>query len=100
MSTLESWYPGDATLAWLIVVAAAVTIVSTVAILAALTLKSRPALRHSLLLSALICCLLSPFFAVAVVRYRLVLFHLPLISPDASSAAIEVSRGAPETPDN
>ena len=66
MSTLESWYPGNATIACLIVIVAAVTIVSTVAILAALPLKSRPALRHSLLLYALICCLLSPTAVIAV----------------------------------
>ncbi len=100
MSTLETWYPGDRIIACLLFVAAAVTIVSTVAILAALALQSRPALRHSLLLSALICCLLSPFIAAAVVKCRLVLFGLPLMSPDAASAAVEVARLAAETPNN
>jgi beta-lactamase regulating signal transducer with metallopeptidase domain len=100
MSTLESWYPGDVFVTCLVLVAAAVVLVSTVAALAARAFKSRAALRHSLLLSALVCCLLSPCFAAAIVKCRLALFQLPLWPPGDATTAVEMRRSKPEIANN
>ncbi len=63
MSSLERLYPGDQILACMLVVVLAVTLLSTVALVLSRGLKSRAALRHCVLLSALIGDLATPMLA-------------------------------------
>jgi beta-lactamase regulating signal transducer with metallopeptidase domain len=89
MSTLETWYPGDSIMACLIVVGAAVTVVSTVSLLLSRGLKSRSALRHLVLFSALICNLGSPLIAAAWIASGIAPFSLRLFSAGQSNASTE-----------
>ncbi len=63
MFPLERLYPGDQILACLLVVVLAVTLLSTVALVLSQGLKARAALRHCVLLSALIGDLATPILA-------------------------------------
>ena len=53
---VQSWYPGDRSVAWLVLVASAVAVVSAAALVAARWLSRQAALRHSVLFAALCCC--------------------------------------------
>src|SRR5580692_3115743 len=61
--SLERLYPGDQILACMLVVVLAVTLLSTVALVLSQGLKARAALRHCVLLSALIGDLATPILA-------------------------------------
>ena len=87
MTALERWYPGDQIVAGLILVAAAVAVIATAALLAAWRLKAKPALRHAVLFSALLCALATPGLAAALVQFDVVLLSLPLLSTDTRDAA-------------
>ncbi len=95
MAALDRFYPGDQVVAGLFLVVAAVLVVSTVAVVAARAFRSRAALRHSLLLSALLCCLLSPLSAAAVLKFKIALIELPLFSPSATKAGVAMAASEP-----
>jgi beta-lactamase regulating signal transducer with metallopeptidase domain len=95
MAALDRFYPGDQVVGGLVLVAAAVVVVSTVAVLAVRAFRSRAALRHSLLLSALLCCLLSPLSAAAVLKFKIALIELPLFSPTATKAGVATAASEP-----
>jgi len=67
-------------MAWLILVASAVTIVSAAALLASWRLKPRAALRHAVLFAALLCTLATPGLAAALMGSQITLIALPLFS--------------------
>jgi beta-lactamase regulating signal transducer with metallopeptidase domain/uncharacterized GH25 family protein len=88
MPALESLYPGDPFTAWLILVTSAITIVSAIAVLASRCLRRRAALRHSVLLAALLCTLATPVLAAALIHSQFSLIGLPLFStPKAETLA-------------
>jgi beta-lactamase regulating signal transducer with metallopeptidase domain len=89
MSTLESWYPGDRIVACLLVMAAAVTVVSTISLMLSRGLKSHSALRHLVLFSALICNLATPLIAAAWIASGIAPFSLRLFFAGQSKASTE-----------
>src|SRR5580658_6920281 len=95
MAALDRFYVGDQLVAGLFLVVAAVLVVSTVAVLAARAFRSRAALRHSLLLSALLCCLLSPLSAAAILKFKIALIELPVFSPTATKAGVATAASEP-----
>jgi beta-lactamase regulating signal transducer with metallopeptidase domain len=80
MPALESLYPGDPFVAWLILVTSAITLVSAIAVLASRCLRRRAALRHSVLFAALLCTLATPVLAAALMHSQFSLIGLPLLS--------------------
>src|SRR3984885_3450729 len=95
MAALDRFYVGDQLVAGLLLVVAAVLVVSTVAVLAVRAFGSRAALRHSLLLSALLCCLLSPLSAAAILKFKIALIELPVFSPTATKAGVATAASEP-----
>ena len=65
MTALQRWYPGDRAVEFLVVVAAGVVVLATVAWIVARWLPQRPAARHLVLISALMGCLMMPLLAAA-----------------------------------
>src|SRR5262245_34694232 len=67
MTLLARWYPGDLAMHFCVIVAATVSLVSASAWFVSLFFERHPAVRHSLLLSALVASISSPLFASAFV---------------------------------
>jgi beta-lactamase regulating signal transducer with metallopeptidase domain/thiol-disulfide isomerase/thioredoxin/uncharacterized GH25 family protein len=79
MSTLIDWYPGDRVLDFFLIVALGVTLLSTVAWVVAWRLPTRPAIRHLVLVSALICCLSMSILASVCTALGWTLIAIPLL---------------------
>ncbi len=92
MSDFVNWYPGHHVARFVVIVAAAVAVVSVVALIVSWRLKRYPAVRHWVLLSALLCGLASPVFAAAFLRSEISLVTLPLL------AALEMESAAGMAP--
>ncbi|HEX4070018.1 MAG TPA: M56 family metallopeptidase [Planctomycetaceae bacterium] len=80
LARVQSWYPGDRSVAWLVLVATAVTVVSAAALVAARWLRQQAALRHSVLFAALICTLATPGLAAVLAKSHVTLLAVPLLS--------------------
>ncbi len=79
MPTLMPWYPGDRALDFLLIVAVGVTLLSSAAWVVAWRLPRRPATRHLVLASALICCLGMPLLASVFTASGFTLISIPLL---------------------
>jgi beta-lactamase regulating signal transducer with metallopeptidase domain len=87
MSTFIRCYPGDPTLAFLLVVTLGVALASGAAWLISRRLAGQAALRHLVLFSALIGCLASPAVAWLCARAGLTLVSLPILRGDQGTMA-------------
>ena len=79
MSSLFGYYPGDRVLDFLLVVILTVTLASSTAWLISRRLAGNAAIRHLVLLSALLCCLASPAVAWFCSATGLKLISLPIL---------------------
>ena len=79
MPTLMNWYPGDRACDFFLILALGVTLLSGSAWVVAWRLPRRPATRHLVLCSALICCLAMPVLASVVTASGLMLIAIPLL---------------------
>ena len=71
------FYPGDEVTAFLIVATLGVALMSGLALIASLPLQRRPAVRHSILLTGLICTLLIPLFVFAFQFTSFSIYRIP-----------------------
>ena len=80
MAALANLAPGPRGIEWIVVVIVAVTFVAAAAIAVSWSLKRRAAVRHSLLLSALMCILSSPVLAALFMRFGVSILSLHLFA--------------------
>jgi beta-lactamase regulating signal transducer with metallopeptidase domain len=79
MLTPQDWYSADRAVEFLVTVALGVLLLSTAAWVAAWRLPKQPAVRHLVLLSALLGCLGMPILAAVFVASGLRLISLPIL---------------------
>jgi beta-lactamase regulating signal transducer with metallopeptidase domain/thiol-disulfide isomerase/thioredoxin/protocatechuate 3,4-dioxygenase beta subunit len=79
MSTLIDWYPGDRACDFFLIVALGVTLLSSAAWVISWRLPRRPATRHLVLSSALMCCLGIPLLASVCLESGWTLISIPLL---------------------
>jgi hypothetical protein len=87
MATLIDWYPGDRILDLVLIIALGVALLSSAAWAVSWHLSRKPATRHLVLVSAMICCLAMPVLAWVFAVSGFSLITIPLLS--ASSAERE-----------
>jgi beta-lactamase regulating signal transducer with metallopeptidase domain len=92
MSSLIRWYPGDWNLDFVLVVAIGVALGSSAAWLISRRLTGNAALRHFVLLSALLCCLAFPVAAWFCHAAGLTLVSVPLIHNEHVASGSEITR--------
>ena len=95
MSDLLNWYPGDRVVEFVLVVSIAVTIVSVAALIASLGFGRHPAIRHCMLLSALLIALASPLLTGAFIASGIAFVTLPLLSADDAKPTAEAGATTP-----
>ncbi len=79
MTTLIDWYPGDRALDFVLIVVFGVALLSGGAWLVSWRLPRRPATRHLVLVSAMVCCLAMPGLASLFTVSGLTLIAIPLL---------------------
>src|SRR5215831_5034738 len=79
MATLIDWYPGDRALDFVLIVAFGVALLSGAAWIVSWRLPRKPAARHLVLVSAMICCLAMPALASVVTASGWTLIAIPLL---------------------
>src|SRR5687767_13978934 len=89
MSAVANLYPGHLVVNFIVSEAATVSLVSAAAWIVSLLLERHPAIRHWVLLSALVASLASPLLAAAFVASETSFIALPLL------AAVESPISAP-----
>jgi beta-lactamase regulating signal transducer with metallopeptidase domain len=88
MAPLTSWYPGAWAVEFISQVTVAVALISLIGIVFAACCPHHPAARHFVLLSALICALVSPALAAAFLASRISPIVVPFIThPEVFSLA-------------
>src|SRR5436309_7004868 len=92
MSALANWYPGHRGLDFCVIVVATVAVISATAWGVSWSLKGRPAVRHSILLSALAASLASPLLALGFVASGRSFINVPLLIAEDTAA----SPGSPD----
>src|SRR5437899_1841722 len=92
MSGLIRFYPGDRSVGLMLVVAVVVAVASSVAWLISRRLAGNAALRHLVLFSALICCLVSPAVVWFCAAAGLTLVSIPILGTDRARIATGASR--------
>ncbi len=85
MLTLMQWYPGDRACDFFLIVAIGVTLLSAAAWVVAWRLPRRPATRHLVLASAMICCLAMPALASVFAASGWALIAIPLLPAGRAS---------------
>jgi beta-lactamase regulating signal transducer with metallopeptidase domain len=96
MMALTDWYPGDRALDVFLIVAIGATLLSSAAWLVARRLPRRPAARHLVLASSLICCLLMPALASIFTATGWTLIAIPILPAKADAlgvAGVRFDRG-------
>ncbi len=93
MSTISTFYPGDDVMAGVAAVTA-ILLLTAVSLAVALLLPHRPTTRHTLLLSALVCSLLTPLVAVALRGWDIstLVWH---VAPAERPATVPIAAGPP-----
>lgn len=89
-SALANWYPGHWVLDFCVIVAAAVILVTATAWMVSLFLKRHPAVRHLVLLSALMASLASPLFAWGFIASGRSFINVPLLIAEDTALAPEL----------
>src|SRR6185436_17958476 len=90
MSALANWYPGHWVLDFCVIAAATVILVTATAWMVSLFLKRRPAIRHWVLLSALVASLASPLFAGGFIASGRSFINVPLLIAEDTALAPEL----------
>jgi beta-lactamase regulating signal transducer with metallopeptidase domain len=90
MSALANWYPGHSVLDFCVIAAATVILVTATAWMVSLFLKRHPAIRHWVLLSALVASLASPFLALGFIASGRSFINLPLLIAEDTALAPEL----------
>ena len=98
MSALANWYPGHWVLDFCVIVAATVILVTATAWRVSWFLKRHPAIRHWVLLSALVASLASPILAFAFVVSGRSFINVPLLIAEDPSVSSPAMREEMETP--
>jgi beta-lactamase regulating signal transducer with metallopeptidase domain/thiol-disulfide isomerase/thioredoxin/protocatechuate 3,4-dioxygenase beta subunit len=93
VAVLDRWYPGDRALDFLLIVALGVALLSTAAWVVAAGLRRKPAARHLVLLSALLCCLAMPALAALVAASGWALVAIPILPAGAEASVRGLVRG-------
>jgi hypothetical protein len=101
MATLIDWYPGDRALGFVLIVAFGVALLSSAAWVVSWHLSRKPAIRHLVLVAAMVCCLAMPVLALVCTVSGLTLIAVPLLpahsgawdgeSPDGRMALLGAS---------
>jgi beta-lactamase regulating signal transducer with metallopeptidase domain/thiol-disulfide isomerase/thioredoxin/protocatechuate 3,4-dioxygenase beta subunit len=79
LGILDHWYPGDRILDLLLIVALGVALVSSAAWAVSAGLRGKPAARHLVLFSALLCCLTMPALATLTAASGWALVAIPIL---------------------
>src|SRR5438552_15594087 len=90
MSAFANWYPGHWVLDFFVIAAAAVIMVTATAWMVSLFLKRHPAIRHWVLLSALVASLASPFLAFGFIASGRSFINVPLLIDEDTALAPEL----------
>ncbi len=95
MPTLLQWYPGDRAFDFFLIVALGVALLSGAAWVVSWRLPRRPATRHLVLSSALICCLGMPLLASVFTASGMMLIAIPLLPAQPVGPSPHLDRREP-----
>ena len=90
MSLLIDWHVADRIFDFSLIVALGVTLLSGAAWTVSWLLRRKPAIRHLVLLSALICCLGIPVLAAVCIASGLTLISIPLLPASAERDVVRI----------
>ncbi len=90
MSLLIDWHVADRVFDFSLIVALGVTLLSGAAWTVSWLLRRKPAIRHLVLLSALICCLAIPVLAAVCIASGLTLISIPLLPAGAERDVVRI----------
>ena len=96
MSALQYIYPGDRAVEFLVIVALGVALLSSAGWLISRRLTGKPALRHLVLLSALICCLVMPVLAGVSSALKVTLITIAVLPAEGAPTGLARAVVTPE----